>query len=220
MNDQLEQHLRDVFRQDAERAPLAGPLAQTVLRQVRQRRRARVFQLATASLAVAVGLGVVLGSDLGFGTKSQVPQAPATAAGPTGAVPDAGAMDCPAADSASDIATRSWSFDGTITAISPPRTTRPSGIPSSTLTFEVHEWFRGGSGRTVLVDSMAPLPGGVATTEFSVPNYQVGTRLLVSGGDPYGPGPGAQRRFAGICGFTRYYDPGTADAWRIAITGR
>ncbi len=52
--------------------------------------------------------------------------------------------------------------------------------------------------------------------QLTVPSYTVGTRLLVSG-EFSQEGTSLQDAIIWGCGFTRYYDPTTADAWRTAL---
>jgi hypothetical protein len=137
-------------------------------------------------------------SDLSGGPTTQVPDSPGgadeqpPADGPlpdtrTGALPMPGAPcleDQPAGEEPPTA------FDGTITSVS-----------STVVTFEVHEVFAGD------VPGEARIDLGPATTQGpseSGPSYSVGTRLLVT----------ADGATAIGCGATRYYDEGTAAAWR------
>ncbi len=52
--------------------------------------------------------------------------------------------------------------------------------------------------------------------QLTSPSYTVGTRLLVSGEIPQEE-TSLQDATVWGCGFTRYYDPTTADAWRTAL---
>ena len=68
----------------------------------------------------------------------------------------------------------------------------------------------GGTGDTVTV----AIPVG-ASIDPGPPTFRVGTRLLVSGRGR-NEGTSGQTVVAWGCGFTRYYDPATADSWRAA----
>jgi len=71
----------------------------------------------------------------------------------------------------------------------------------------------------VTLDMTPPQPDrGQAVLESAL-SYGVGTRLLVSGEPRWGGAP-LTDAIAWGCGFTRYYDPATADAWRNAMPAR
>lgn len=134
----------------------------------------------------------------------------------TGALPrSADAASCAFGYSPRAVADRPLAFDGTVAAIGPGHSDRP-GPPAIYVgvTFTVNEWFAGGSAPTVTVDLPPPfshLPPGADGPAA----YDVGTRLLVSGGHRWG-GITMADAVAWGCDFTRYYDPGTADTWRAA----
>jgi hypothetical protein len=72
------------------------------------------------------------------------------------------------------------------------------------VTFEVREWFAGGTGEEVTVDlSTRPSPG---------------TRLLVAGAARWGGQPLDAPVSWQPCGFVRYFAPGVADDWRSTFT--
>ena len=117
-----------------------------------------------------------------------------------------------------DLATlkhRAFAFDGTVTtstARQPPADGSKALPGYNSVTFAVHEWFRGDGQATVTVDLMAgPATGTVSSVEAV--SYGVGTRLLVSGEPRFGGSP-LQAPIAWGCGFTRSYDPSTAEGWR------
>jgi len=64
------------------------------------------------------------------------------------------------------------------------------------------------------VDMDAPQPTN-SSADPSVPAYEVGTRLLVSGAPRWGGAP-LDAAIAWPCGFTRSYDPQTAAEWAAA----
>lgn len=77
------------------------------------------------------------------------------------------------------------------------------GLPG--VTFKVREWFAGGSEESVTVDLQLPPE-----------EFQVGSRLLVSGEARWGGGP-LEHPIAWSCGFTFAYDAEAASAWRSAV---
>lgn len=113
------------------------------------------------------------------------------------------------------VAGRAFAFDGVVTSVGPPVSDTGEyadmGLPG--VTFEVREWFAGGSGDTVTVDLQVG-PGDPADADFS---YGVGSRLLISG-ESRSDGAPLESPIAWICGFSRYYDSETAAAWRV-VTG-
>lgn len=100
---------------------------------------------------------------------------------------------CEAPYSAAAVRDREFAFAGTVSA-----------IDGSSVTFEVDEWFVrvGDEPSATATVGLAPVPGPAMSE--SPPAYSVGTRLLVSG-------DGAS---AWGCGFTRYFEPAVAQAWR------
>lgn len=110
---------------------------------------------------------------------------------------------------------RAFAFDGTvsrITAMQPPADGSGALDGYLTVTFAVNEWFRGGNATTVTLDMLPP-----SGTSEQTMSYGVGIRLLVSGEPRFGGRP-LQAAIAWACGFTRYYDPGTAASWRQAFS--
>jgi len=215
MTDQLERELRQLFAEDADRAPLSAGLGEGALRRVRQRRHAQLAWATGAVAATALTMAVISGGLLGgqpvgdqvarppAASKSPVPTLAGTAPkGPQGPLDSGVAASCAEQYSMTSLTGRAFAFDGTVTAIGPARSNRPGtdyGLIAAT--FTVNQWYRGGSGATVTVD-MSP-PG-------------IGTRLLVSGEPRWGGAP-LTDAIAHPCGFTRYYDKATADSWRAAF---
>lgn len=216
MTEQLEQRLRDVLVEDANRAPEGGDLHAGALRRVRRYRGVRL--LAAAGCIAAVTSVAVLASLLfGSGDGAVQPGARSTGSaivpGPGRALPGGAAASCASEYSTTTLVGQAFAFDGTVTAIGPPQTNRDGGgvLPLVSASFEVHEWFRGGSGPTVTVDIAQP-----RYAEDGPPSYAVGTRLLVSGQPRWGGAP-LDDPIAWGCGFTRYYDPATESTWRTAF---
>lgn len=208
----LEGELREIFAEDAAGTPVAGALVAEVRRRVRRRR----WVIGGSGVAAAATLGVALvAAALGASTPDGVP----SAAGPErhGALAGDEGASCVEAYTPSAVATRAFAFDGTVTAIGPGTTDRADAVLGLVaVTFEVHEWFGGGTGETVTVDMFPPGPDQPDQASESAPSYGVGTRLLVSGEPRWGGEP-LQDAIAWTCGFTRYYDETTAADWRAAV---
>ncbi|KGN32192.1 hypothetical protein N802_11205 [Knoellia sinensis KCTC 19936] len=110
---------------------------------------------------------------------------------------------------------RAFAFDGVVVEIGPSVSDRGDlDLNYPGVTFKVQEWFSGGRADTVTVD--LPVANTVAYGEIPEDAYGVGTRLLVSG-EPRWDGSPLDAPIAWACGFTRYYDPETAAAWRAAL---
>lgn len=218
MTEQLEQQLRQLFAEDAKRAPATEALADGVRRRARRR---RLLQLAWTAGGVAASVAVVAvaGGMVGGTPAGDKPEAPPAAApqvsGRTGPLPDGGAASCVEQYDLTTVTGRAFAFDGTVTDVAPAsngQTTMGGGLVSAT--FTVNEWFAGGSGRSVTVEITSP--EAAPTTVESAPAYAVGSRLLVSGEPRWGGAPLADA-IAWGCGFTRYYDESTAADWRDAF---
>ncbi len=214
MTEQLEMELRQLFDEDAEAAPVAPDLVEQARRRVRRHRQVRIAWGAGLLVAASVTGVVVLGGP--DDAPDGVPQSKPPSSGPTGPVGDSGLTSCAFEYSPRTLADRAFAFDGTAVSVGPARTERPgNGGGYVGTTFEVHEWFAGGSGTTVTID-MAP-PADARSDENSeyAPGYALGDRLLVSGEHRWG-GATMDDAIAWTCGFTRYYDEATADLWRSA----
>lgn len=220
MTEQLEQELRQLFAEDAERAPGATAIVEEARRRAHQRRRTQQVLgagvLVAASVAMAMGATGVLGDGQPSRSPVASPRSPGASTTSPGAVERSGALPVPAgaacAYSSPAVVARltALAFDGTVVAVEPERQGKSSDGYSRwiTTTFDVHEWFHGGSASTVTVD--VPVAGSI---DPLAPPFEVGTRLLVSGAKS---GPAASGMVAWGCGFTRYYDTATADRWRAA----
>ncbi|MCD4526233.1 PASTA domain-containing protein [Nocardioides sp. cx-173] len=100
-----------------------------------------------------------------------------------------------------DLPERAQAVAGTVTEVRLGRYDGDAGATAATVTLAVDEWFRGGSGPTVVlhtVDLMLP----------DRPQDAVGVRILAA----FGP-----TRDMMACGFTRSWDEKTARAWRDAV---
>lgn len=135
-----------------------------------------------------------------------------------GPLPDGGAASCVETYTPGAVAKRAFAFDGVVVELGPSVSDRGDeadlGLPG--VTFEVREWFSGGRGDdTVTVDVQPPTTG---SDNPSDPGYAYGrgSRLLVSGESRWG-GAALASPIAWGCGFSRYYDPETAKAWRDTL---
>ncbi|MBU2670284.1 hypothetical protein KOI35_42960 [Actinoplanes bogorensis] len=227
MSQSIERELAELFAADAAAAPDEQVVAAAAVRRVHRRRRA-LATTAAAATAVIVGAGVYgVSRPDATPPQAQPPvtssSAPAWAAPavapPAGAEPGdpltSGAAQCVKEYSAETLAEQAFAFDGTVTAIGPAQTSRDEQPPLDlrSVTFQVHTWFKGGSGATVAVDMSAP--GGGDVTSENAPAYRIGTRMLVSGMPRWGGEPLADP-IAWGCGFTRYYSPTLAADWATA----
>lgn len=219
----LEDTLRSAFAEDAQAAPDGTDVARRVIERTRRRTRARRAAITVGLVAAATATIVVVPSTLdGDGgdrstTASPSSTSPTTPTEPTegtsrgGPLPGSAAR-CVEQYSPREVMDRAFAFDGTVAAIGPGNTDRgdEGDLGYAGVTFEVHEWFRGGGTPTITIDLEPPDAAGEGR-----PAYDVGTRLLVSGEHRWGGSTDADLLGWG-CGFTRYHDPVTAEAWRRA----
>ncbi len=213
----LEDTVRSVFEEDAQAAPDGTDVVRRVIERARRRERTRrvgiTVGLAAAATAVVVVVPSLVGGRDGPADRSTIGQPTDTVTeGSTGPLFGSGRESCVAEYSPGTVMDLAFAFDGTVVAIGPGFTDRPGKgrLGYAGVTFEVHEWFRGGDEATITIDLQPP---GAAGEER--PAYAVGTRLLVSGAHRWGGATDADLLGWG-CGFTRYHDPATADAWRRA----
>lgn len=184
-----------------------------VHRPVRRRNPRGSWLVAGAVAASIAGGAVVVAAP--WSVQTTRPDIVATG---TGALPEGesatGAGSCAVDYSLTTLAERTFAFAGTVIAID------TGGLfGTNRVTFQVQEWFRGGTATEVTLDMVPPIePGGTATDsrQLTTPSYTVGTRLLVSGASRGGDAQ-LEDGIVWGCGFTRYYDPTTAAAWRDAM---
>ena len=187
---------------------------------VRRRRRRAAAALVASGAVAAIGVLAFQLQGPGNGTdpaKDLAGPSASPSAAPRddrqGEVAPNSAFSCVEQYSPAAVATRGFAFDGTVRSIDKgPRQsdTNVAGADSWDVTFEVNEWFSGGDSRSVVVSMFRPM----AASDDRPAAYGEGTRLLVSGEDL----TGGASFLAWSCGFTRYYDPDTADEWRAATT--
>jgi hypothetical protein len=196
------------------RAAAVERAAGTTPRPVRRRSpRHRTWLAAGALAATITAAAAVVASP--WSVQTTAPDVVATGTGP---LPEGGpgtaVGSCAYEYNLSALDERAFAFDATVTAID-------SGglFGTNQVTFQVHEWFRGGTEPVVTLDMIPPVEPGDAVSDsrqLTSPSYTVGTRLLVSGEFPQEE-TSLQEATVWGCGFTRYYDPTTADAWRTAL---
>ena len=217
----LEETVRSVLEEDARAAPDGSGVVRRVMERTRRRDRTRRTALTVGLAAAATAAVVLVPSVVGDDERSRTPATAArSSAQPTstdpdrrrGPLPGTAAVSCVEQYSPREVMDRAFAFDGTVTAIGPGRTDRgdEGDLGYAGVTFEVHEWFRGGSAATITIDLEPP-----GASPDGRPAYDVGTRLLVSGEHRWGGSTDADLLGWG-CGFTRYHDASTADAWRQA----
>lgn len=135
----------------------------------------------------------------------------------TGPLPDGGAADCVESYTPDAVRGRAFAFDGVVMEAGPSVSDRGDegdlGLPG--VTFEVQEWFSGGQADTVTVDMQIPVTDSMDPSDPGY-TYGIGSRLLISGEARWGGSP-LDDPIAWSCGFSRYYDPDTATAWRAAV---
>lgn len=216
----LEDTLRSAFEEDAQAAPDGTDVARRVIERTRRRTRARRATITVGLVAAATATIVVVPSTLDGDRRDRSTTASRSSTSPTtptegtsrsGPLPGS-AVSCVEQYSPREVMDRAFAFDGTVAAIGPGNTDRgdEGDLGYAGVTFEVHEWFRGGDTPTITIDLEPP-----GATVEGRPAYDVGTRLLVSGEHRWGGSSDADLLGWG-CGFTRYHDPVTAEAWRRA----
>lgn len=176
-------------------------------------------RLLTPAFAGIVTVPIVIAAVV-VGTWQTGDRAPGQSATPgtissQGPLPSNLSADCVELYDLVTLKHRAFAFDGTVSRVTAMQSPADgSGVPNEylTVTFTVNEWFRGGDQSTVTLDMIRPLVS--PDQEIS---YGVGTRLLVSGAPRFGGSP-LQSAIAFGCGFTRYYDKGTAASWHQAFS--
>jgi hypothetical protein len=136
--------------------------------------------------------------------------------GPSGEVAASAVGSCVETYDLQTLTGRDFAFDGTAVEIGSPLTGE-DGPGYSPVTFEVHEWYRGGESARVTVAVPPPEQVSSEGLQGQYETYGVDTRLLLSGEPQWGGEP-LDDPVAWMCGFTRYYDEDTAAQWRAALT--
>jgi hypothetical protein len=120
------------------------------------------------------------------------------------------AMSCVEDYDVTTLVGRAFAFDGAVAAIAEDRSSGDD--PYIDVTFDVFDWFVG-DGPDIVNVEMFP-PGN--RTSVGTANYEVGSRLLISGEPRWGGTP-LEAPVAWMCGFSRTYDTDTAASWREAF---
>ena len=124
------------------------------------------------------------------------------------------AASCIEVYSPKTLAKRSFAFDGTLLSIESRIDPKlPSAEESgSWVTFDVHQWFEGGSGESVGIwmDFL-----NVETSAGTI-TAEPGTRLLVAGEPRWGGNDPLADPLAWTCGFTQPWSEDAAAEWEAA----
>lgn len=196
--------------------PTLQPSYEPFLGRVRKRRTRRIRWMMGGSIAAAVAVvaAVVVPILKQAGSGDWITTAPSGRTHHTGAVPSGQAASCAYAYSPRAVSQYTdFAFDGTVTGVGRHPSDQFYDLP---VRLHVNAWFRGGPAHTVVLDM--PLSSPETWHEDAAPPVTVGTRLLVSGKTPTANNSLHHHAVAWSCGFSRYYDPQTAAAWRSAIT--
>ena len=217
----LEADLRRVFRDKEPEAPAVKELSEYL---GPSRASSRRWQWVAVPAAVVVTAAVVVGvaalsNQQGSPTTVMADPSSPVVGGEQREGPLFGrdaAVSCVEGYSPQAVTGRAFAFDGTVADIGEGTTNREGvgKVPLAAVTFDVNEWFLGGAGSQVTVDMARPSAG--ATEDEMGANYDVGTRLLVSGEPRWGGLDPTEDGIAWGCGFSRYWDTQTADAWRAS----
>lgn len=159
---------------------------------VRGRHRGRLYVRATLGICLVVVLVMV---SIGL-IRSAFPHVPVTTSpGRNGALASGGIASCAYQYDRHTLTQRDWAADATVKDLKIKGDT-------AQVVLAVHEWYRGGAGNQATVTMPSPW-----IAEDAPPSYGIGTRLLASGDRDNGVYIGWS------CGFSRYYDPKTAQHW-------
>ncbi len=212
----LEDQLRGLFRDKESQAPLVRPLSEYLSN--RGTALSRRWQWLAVPAAVVVTAAVVIGatqlSSLSGDTAAPVVTGSSSTAasgspvGGHGPLSNSEAVTCVDQYSPEAVTRRSFAFDGTVRSIGPGTSNGSEGssLGLAVVTFDVNQWFLGGTQTTVTVDMGKP--------GDEDPTYSVGTRLLVAGEPRWGGfDPLADAITWDSCGYVRYWDQQTAQEW-------
>ena len=154
------------------------------------RRRWAIAAVAAAVVIVGAIVGLAAGGD---DDADDVAQPPPTSTEPISPGGQSSQMCVEVYDLAT-IANREMAFDGNVIAVN-----------GDEVTFEVNQWFGGGTADETTVGGAGGL--GTLTSVGEAFALEPGTRLLVAG----------DQQFAWSCGFTQPYDPDVAADWERAF---
>lgn len=200
MKTDIEAHLSALLHTEAESAPKIPGLAAAARRRGMRKRLLSAGWAAAGSAALVVG--VTMWADASIPT-----EVPVTATEPPGGSVHPTTSFCERAYSSEALETADFAVAGEVVEITAPRSRRDQ----YSVTLTVVEWFTGSGGDTVVVEM--PNPFGLGDTEELIGAFGKGTDLLISGQTSAGGGT----LTAWPCGFTRYFDRETAQAWRTVL---
>lgn len=165
-------------------------------------------------LAVALCAGLACSSEDGSAESTGSTRGPGDASPGAVANPDqpvssdAGTSSlCVETYSLENLGRREFAFDGTARSLAPDDdASGAEGSGVDLVTFDVHEWFKGGEGEQATVKASGFGSGAVSSVGGG---WEIGDRLLVAGDDDY----------LWECGFTQGYDADVAAQWEAAFAG-
>ena len=175
------------------------PIETQPSRQGSDRRRFRYAAIVAGAAAAATVIVLIVAQSNDSKTSVTAPTnatvtPPPLAAGTETSAVGIGLGSCVEFYDLTTLTHREMAFDGTVQA-----------VEGSRVTFNVSEWFKGGSGASVTLDGNG-LTGG-AITSAGGPTLSVGQRLLVAG----------DGGFVWSCGYTQAYNADVAASWRSAL---
>lgn len=213
MTDGLDDQIRNALALEAHQAPTNAFLARDVRARVRKSRLRMgggvLAVVATAGI-FATTLGVGSPSNQNYDRGNQLVADSSPSPFQQGALKGSAQESfCVRVYSPTEAARMEFALDGTVETVTPPETNAPESREGLwKVEFRVNRWFTHGSGNRTTLYMLNPEPMG--DSEDIGPRYSIGTRLLVSGESA------AKAATAWGCGFTRYYDEATAEAWALA----
>jgi len=152
--------------------------------------RRRGVRIAVAASAVAAVAAAAIGGYALFGGSSEARVA--------GGVPIGGGVGAMCIQYTDELlAQQTFAFDGTLTEMT-----------DTSVTFDVHHWYKGGEGATVTLDSNG-LTGAPNSVMEGMAPLELGQRYLASGSD----------NFLWACGYTLTFDSDLADHWAAVFGG-
>ena len=150
------------------------------------------------ALKAIVILSLLLGVACGTRAEQTTTAAPRTVSESSPGAVSSAAGSCAEQYSRESLEKRDYAFDGIVTRID-----KGSETDADRVTFDVEEWFKGGSGTAATRRASA----FTATTSAGGSPHSVGQRLLVAGDED----------FVWECGFTQTYSSAVAEEWRNAF---
>ena len=164
------------------------------------------MRLVAISLLLATAvLGCARPADTAAGSGPSAPAAETDAASDAVSTSSGSMASCVEEYSIQTLVNRKFAFDGTVTQIERGQYDDAAAAGKVRVSYDVNEWFAGGSRRSVTLDSWDFIVDGSSGD----PELEDGTRVLVSG----------DTNMAWGCGFTRTFTSDEAEQWRKAFAG-